>query len=421
MFSLAMYKLCSKRNGSYLKIGFSDFHIHFIDFAGKKCYNIAGKEEVCTVNVIFILILIFVLIGINIASCYKFWKEMGWKKLLFPLAFVIFFALIVIPMRMYKSIPWLFLRRAGLFVSAVFFILLIYPAFLFIVRKIVLLIAKAAKKSDNKVISFIADCKKSTPMILLITALAGVAGYVNIGIFRVTDRAVEIDKPAQISSLNAAVIADAHIGIGMYSERLEELTEKINALNPDVILLVGDIIDESTRPEELDDMISAFSKLSAPYGVYFVSGNHEAYTGYEYAPYFEEAGITVLDDSAVTVAGDVSIIGRKSQAFPRKELSQIISENSVDTDKPVIVLNHEPISLAQMAQEGADLTLSGHTHGEQFPFTQELFSFANDMMYGLEYFDGMPAVTTSGISAWGFHFSLPAKSEIVNLTIKFNG
>lgn len=371
--------------------------------------------------VIFILILVFTLIGINIASCYKFWKSMGWKKLIFPLAFVVFFAMIVLPMRFYKSIPWLFIRRAGLFISAVFFILLIYPAFLFIVRKIVLIVAKTVKKSDNKVISFIANCKKSTPIILGITVLAGVAGYINIGIFHVTDYTVEIDKPAQVDSLKAAVISDTHIGIGIYSDRLDELTEQINALEPDVILLVGDIIDESTRPEELDDMVSAFSKLSAPYGVYFVSGNHEAYTGLTYAPYFEKAGITVLDDDVVTVGGDVNIIGRKSSAFGRKDLSEIISENSVDLNEPVIVLNHEPISLAQMSQDGADLTVSGHTHGEQFPFTQKLFSFANDMMYGIEYFDGMPALTTSGAGAWGFHFSLPAKSEIVEITIKFKG
>jgi len=370
---------------------------------------------------ILIVILVFTLIGINIVSLYKFWKEMGFKKILFPVAFIIFFALAVLPMRLYKSIPWLYLRRVGLFISAVFFILLIYPAFLFIVRKIVLLIAKAADKTDNRFISFIADCKRSTPLILGLTAILGIAGYINIGIFRVTDYTVEIDKPSHTDSLNAAVIADAHIGIGIYSEDLDKLADKINSLEPDIILLVGDIIDENTRPEELDDMVSAFSKLSAPYGVYFVSGNHEAYTNAEYAPYFEAAGITVLDDKAVTVAGDINIVGRKSQAVPRKELSQIIEENSVDTDKPVIVLNHEPISLAQMAEEGADLTLSGHTHGEQFPFTKELFSFTNDMMYGVEYFDDMPALTTSGIAAWGFHFSMPAKSEIVNLTIKFNG
>ena len=230
---------------------------------------------------------------------------------------------------------------------------------------------------------------------------------------------VQVNKPSQFSQLKCAVISDTHIGVGTNADKLDELTEKINELEPDVILLVGDIVDESTCDKDVEKMISAFKNLKSRYGAFYVSGNHEGIADFNYKKYISQAGITVLDDEKVQI-GDVAIIGRKDAYSNRKELDELISDTDTDRSKPVIVLNHEPLQLKKMSEQGADITLCGHTHGEQFPFTEVLFGLANDMMYGEKTYGNMTAITTSGAGGWGIHFKLPAKSEIINLTVKFS-
>ena len=71
----------------------------------------------------------------------------------------------------------------------------------------------------------------------------------------------------------------------------------------------------------------------------------------------------------------------------------------------------------EIAAQGADISMHGHTHGEQFPLTYLPFSFMNDMMSGLKQFGDMTAFTTQGAGGWGFHFKFPAKCEVAKVTI----
>ena len=357
------------------------------------------------------------LIACSLGGYYSFWKE---KKLNKPCFFVILAVLtanMVIAVKYSKIIPFAFLKQISYFMAVIFFIAMVYSSFFFIIRWIILKAAKHFKRTEGKFIGFLSSKGKTTALVSALVCLLAVTGYINMGTFRVSDFTVNIDKPSQLSELNCAVISDMHIGVGVNSQKLDELTEKINSLAPDVIFLVGDIVDESTTDEDVRIMINAFKNLKSKYGAYYVSGNHEGYANFNYNKYMTEAGITVLEDEAAAIGEDITVIGRKDAYSNRKELKEIIYDENTDTSKPIIVLNHEPLQLAKMSEEGADLTLCGHTHGEQFPFTKLLFGLANDMMYGEKQFGNMVAITTSGAGGWGFHFKLPAKSEIINLHI----
>lgn len=351
---------------------------------------------------------------------YSFWKSKKLNKPAFWGIFILLFANMILAVEKSKIIPFHWLKMTSYFFAILFFITTIYSSFLFIPKWLILKIADKSKHNKNKFIKFLSSKGKSTMVIFGIMCVVSIAGFINMDTVRQTNYTVKIPKASENSSIRAAVISDSHTGIGVNPKNLEKITEKINETNPDVIFMVGDIVDESTTDEDVETLINAFKKLKSKYGTYYVAGNHEGYANFDYNKYMPKAGITVLDDKTATIAGDITVIGRKDGYSQRKELSEIIKDENVDKSKPIITLNHEPLQLAKMADEGSDLTFCGHTHGEQFPFTKVLFSLANDMMYGQEKFSDMTAITTSGIGGWGFHFKLPAKSEIAVVNIEFN-
>ena len=368
---------------------------------------------------ILILFISIFLLTVSVLSYYKYWREFGRGKLSFALVAVIIVGIMLGAVMYHKAIPTEVLRRISLFISAVSFIVIMYSSVLFVVRWIVISTAKVLKRTENKFSKFVMNTKKCVSVILAFTFLLGVAGFANMSILRTSNFDVKVDIASDTKKLNCVVVSDTHLGVGLFSSQLDELVDKINACNPDVVFLVGDIIDESTLDSEFEKLEKSFSNIKSEYGTYFVYGNHESYSGNDPAPYLEAAGVTVLRDETAIIAGDITVIGRADGYGERMELSEIIEQNKVDTSKPIIVLNHEPLLLNEMAKDGADVSISGHTHGEQFPLTKNLFSLANDMMYGVEDFSGMSAVTTSGAAGWGFHYKLPAKSEVMNLTIEF--
>lgn len=370
----------------------------------------------------FVLFLVAVIFAIIISThgYYSFWKSKKFKKPVFWGIFILFLANMILAVEKSKLIPFHWLKMVSYFFASLFFITLIYSSFLFVIKWIIIKIADKTEHNKNKFITFLSAKGRSTLVIFGIMCIVSIAGYINMDTVRQTNYTVNIPKSSENTSVKAAVISDSHTGIGVNPKNLDNIVEKINNTDPDVIFMVGDIVDESTTDEDIDALINAFKKLKSKYGTYYVAGNHEGYAGFDYNKYMPKARITVLDDKAVTIAGDITVIGRKDAYSQRKELSEIIKNDNVDKSKPIITLNHEPLQLAKMASEGSDLTFCGHTHGEQFPFTKVLFSLANDMMYGQEKFSDMTAITTSGIGGWGFHFKLPAKSEIAVVDIEFN-
>ncbi|MCD8329025.1 MAG: metallophosphoesterase [Ruminococcus sp.] len=364
-----------------------------------------------------LVVLAFLLV--SIVTYYKLWRDFKLPRLIYWLIQAILIALFVVCL-VFSGNTSGFLHKAMLFYSAAYFVVIIYSSVIFILSAVISLLA--GKFSPTSKFSRLIKHKKILPLATLcLTLVLSVSGYINMGILCEKDINIELDEASTNDSLTAVMISDTHLGTGLLSDKLDDLVDSINSMEPDVIFMVGDIIDESTSNADISTMIAEFSRLESRYGTFFVYGNHEYYiSSPEVDSYFEQAGITVLRDEAVTIADDITIIGRKSYYENPMPVEEIIEENNIDESNPIIVLAHEPLGLEDLSLTGADLSFSGHTHGEQFPLIYSFMAIANDMVYGIAQFNDMTAYTSSGAGGWGMHFKLPSNSEIVKAQMTFN-
>lgn len=232
---------------------------------------------------------------------------------------------------------------------------------------------------------------------------------------------IPIAKQANIDELKVVMVADVHVGYMINREILKMYVDKIMEQKPDMILLVGDIIDYDLYPLEKEHMEEEFHRLKAPYGVFAVTGNHEYRLNAEEKISWlsEKAGLTVLRDSVAKVDDLLYIVGREDDKFEdRKELKDLMTQ--VDRSRPVIVMNHEPRRLSEESNEKVDLAVFGHTHnGQLFPY-----NFVIGMIYevghGYKKKDDTHIYVTSGLGLSGPQFRIGTISEIVVLNLKFN-
>jgi len=256
---------------------------------------------------------------------------------------------------------------------------------------------------------------------VLITA----AGFVN-SLF-VRTKSLDIDMPfpdAPHNSLTVAVATDLHVGSVMNSRRLRRIVDRLNAGNPDIVLLPGDIVDGSIHPGRAGRIKKELARISAPYGVYACAGNHEFIAGIDTAAAFiRSAGITFLRDEAREIAGCIILAARDDVSGAhfagtgRKPLEEIL--RGADRSKPVVLMDHTPSNLDRAVKNGVDLQVSGHTHhGQIFPF--DLITgwiYENDWGYmkkGDTHF-----YVSCGAGTWGPPVRTNSVSEIVLIKCNF--
>lgn len=217
--------------------------------------------------------------------------------------------------------------------------------------------------------------------------------------------------------LQLVLLSDMHEGSALRTDHLERIVAKTNALQPDCILLCGDLFDENTTISQCTEAYTTLAKLSAPFGVYFVFGNHERNlkTDGTMAQALTEAGITVLEDAVVTIDGRLTIAGRKDDTEPREALSTLLAD--IDDTLPLILLDHQPKDTQNAAELGVDLQLSGHTHGGQIFPGGFLSDLVNEATYGLHTQDDYHLIVSSGCSVWGVPYRTERTSEIVSITL----
>lgn len=228
-----------------------------------------------------------------------------------------------------------------------------------------------------------------------------------------------IQKESEIDKLHIIYISDLHLGTTMQEQGLEELVGKVNKLNPDIIILGGDIYDENTPDRLLKQSANIFSKFKAKQGVYYVFGNHEFYTDSKsiYEDYLKQAKIVVLDDQTIEIDNQFTLVGRVDERKnkDRKTLDELL--NGVNTNKPVILLDHQPIV---EDNQKIDLQISGHTHNGQIFPNNLLIPLVNQYVYGMYKTDAYTLIVSSGVGAWGFPMRLGSDSEIANIYLTFN-
>jgi predicted MPP superfamily phosphohydrolase len=249
-------------------------------------------------------------------------------------------------------------------------------------------------------------------------------GYLNTLFLRVREFPVDIQKSANgLKELKIVVVSDVHLGTVIRSSRLEKIVAKINSLQPDIVLLPGDIVDEDVNSVAEQNMAKILKKLDSKFGVFACSGNHEYFGGVEAAvSYMSQGGITVLQDSVVKVADAFYVAGRKDlmserMADGRKSLDWILRD--VDHSLPIIVMDHQPYHLKVVQQNGVDLQLSGHTHhGQLFPFNF-ITRLIYDLSWGYSKIENTHYYVSCGVGTWGPPVRTSSYPEIVLLNLKF--
>ena len=225
---------------------------------------------------------------------------------------------------------------------------------------------------------------------------------------------LSFDKECTLAKpLTIVAVSDVHLGEGTGRKALARYVDLINAQSPDVIVIAGDLVDNSVGPLYRDHMADELARLSAPHGIFMVPGNHEYISGIEEVEQFlKSTPITLLRDSVVTLPGDIQLIGRDDKSNPfRAALDTLMART--DNTRPVIVLDHQPYGVAKADSLGVDLLFCGHTHrGQVWPLTwvtDRLF----EQSHGYRRWPHSHVYVSQGLSLWGPPFRIGSDSELV--------
>ena len=233
-----------------------------------------------------------------------------------------------------------------------------------------------------------------------------------------TEHIVTSKLPAG-TSYRLALISDVHLGRILGRSYAEKLVQRINQLEPDAVLIAGDLIDERITYVEEENSLAALAKLNAPKGVYLAFGNHEYIDNPALWHKMVQAnGIKVLKDASTVIDGRLKLTGLNDYSRNR-DLSSLKALAWENEKYYSILIDHQPRKMETAAAEGYDLYLSGHTHtGQLFPNRQ-----VTKRMYQLDYgrrdFGKLIAITSSGYGFWGPPVRTEAAPEIV--LIELNG
>lgn len=245
---------------------------------------------------------------------------------------------------------------------------------------------------------------------------AGLYGIINSAFVRVRRVSVKLPNlPASWRGRVAALVTDAHLGHIRGVGFARRLVSRLSLLHPDLVLIGGDLYDGTAADTRL--LAEPLRKLSAPFGAYFITGNHEEFHHRaEYIDAVQHAGVRVLNNEKVVLDG-LQLVGIHDRDSAHPERFRAILKNAdLDPDAPSILLTHEPNLLGIAADEKIDLQLSGHTHGGQFfPFTWFTSRIYGPFVYGLNRLGNLLVYTSYGAGTWGPPFRVGTTPEIVLL------
>ena len=261
--------------------------------------------------------------------------------------------------------------------------------------------------------------------ITLIISLVVYLGYINAKNPVINLIELNINKKAgSIKELNIVMASDIHLGTIIGKDRFSEIAEKINFLNPDIVLLAGDIVDENIQPVIENNLGETIKNIKSKYGTYGITGNHEYIGGVENAcKYLSEHGVTMLRDTSTKIDNSFYLVGREDRdrrrfaGKERKTLEELME--GIDKSLPVIVMNHQPFELNEAVKNKVDLHISGHTHhGQLWPFnyiTEKIYEISR----GYEKREDTHLFISNGVGTWGPPMRLGNRPEIVNIKVKF--
>lgn len=278
--------------------------------------------------------------------------------------------------------------------------------------------------------------------IVIIISFSGIYHAKHI---KVTPYKITVDKSApDMDSLKMVLLADTHFGYNSGAVHAQEIVDKINEQQPDLVCIAGDIFDNEydavREPEKISEILRT---IRSKYGVYACWGNHDLnepiLAGFTFKHkkedskqlkdprmklFLQNSNIQLLEDEAVLIDNSFYVVGRKDASLiekieeKRKTPAQLTQK--LDKDKTIIVIDHQPKELQDIADAGVDLDLCGHTHdGQTFPgnFTVK-FLWENPCGYLQK--GSMHNIVTSGSGVWGPAMRVGTDSEICTINLTFS-
>jgi hypothetical protein len=241
----------------------------------------------------------------------------------------------------------------------------------------------------------------------------------------VIDQDIFIESlPDQFDNFSIAQISDLHVGPTIKIKYVENVLKKIEHVNPDLIAVTGDLVDGSVK--HLSKDLQPFKDMVASHGTFFVTGNHEYYSGVD--PWLDETdrlGMTNLinenrliskEGAQIALAGITDFRAHQMKKGHRSDPAKALG--TIDEDMVKVMLAHQPNSIHAVHEVGVDLQLSGHTHGGQFwPFTYPT-KLANAYLAGHYDHDGTQIYVNRGTGYWGPPLRIGVPAEITLIRLK---
>jgi predicted MPP superfamily phosphohydrolase len=244
----------------------------------------------------------------------------------------------------------------------------------------------------------------------------------------ITEVPVRLERlPPALSGLTIAQITDLHVGPTIREREVRRVVEQVNALRPDVVAVTGDLVDGSVR--ELGRAVAHLGELRARHGVYFVTGNHEYYSGVsEWTEELRRLGVRVLRNERVAIGdagASLDLAGVDDWSAGRlgpghgPNLERALAGR--DPDRALVLLAHQPRGVGEAVRAGVELQLSGHTHGGQiapfglvvgavYPYVKGLYRHAEGAQAGSIY-------VSRGTGYWGPPLRLGSPPEIARIVL----
>jgi len=352
------------------------------------------------------------------------YKDIGTYSLIaFTLSFPI--ALLadrILPLK--YSFPLLWLSYFWIGVMMLLFFLLfsidIIKIVIYIFQKLTMAGEEIANPERREFVSGLIASAAST--IVLISSGIGVNNYYSNAVVKKFNVSLK-GLPEALKGFKIVQISDLHIGQMMTKKTLEQIVDQVNSLKPDLIAITGDLADGSTA--KLLNEANPLKNLKAEKGIYFVTGNHEYYSGVEdWTLAIDKMGIKVLNNENIKIRREddyfylAGVTDHDGKNFGREHASDFKKALSgLENGKKKILLAHQPIAVQKASEYGTDLVLAGHTHGGQiWPFNYLVY-LQQPYLKGFYEYNGTKLYVNQGTGCWGPPVRLGSKNEITQIIL----
>jgi predicted MPP superfamily phosphohydrolase len=347
------------------------------------------------------------------------WSSVGkWTLVALALLIVVSIALRRVSREISTPIAWVVYTWLGLF-----FFLFFLSLAVDVVRLMVDIARRLASSPPE-------DPERRVVIARWLSGLVGIAalGLGGVGVANVLARVavknvrVELKKlPASASGYRIAMISDVHVGPTIGREFLQDVVRQINQLEPDLIAITGDLVDGSVK--DLGPLVEPLRELRAKDGVFFVTGNHEYYSGVdEWLAFLPTLGIRVLRNERVSIGGaegfdlaGVEDLAARGMPGHAPDLPRALEGR--DASRALVLLAHQPKAIHEAESHGVDLQLAGHTHGGQlFPW-KYLVGLDQPYVAGLHAHKSAQIYVSCGTGYWGPPMRVGAPAEITHIEL----